>query len=185
MAGNTAPVPCPKCGGNMWDNLDSKKNPKAPDYACKDKQGCGAGVWLKDTEKAALRATATPTNGTGPIQAKRPQPILDKLFRQCIIAAEAMAKDLYKDGDTAGIAADLSLKLATTLFIARVDGKGILEVEKDALAKLAAKAEAEKQERVERERREAEERQRLQPVTSEPDHWPLGGGYPDDSDLPF
>lgn len=39
------PVPvCPKCGGGMWDNRIDKKNPKAPDFKCKDK-GCDGVVW--------------------------------------------------------------------------------------------------------------------------------------------
>lgn len=176
-----APVQCPKCGGQMWDNMDGKRNPKAPDYACKDKQNCGAGVWLKDAEKNALRATSQSSNGTGPAAANRPKPILDKLFRQCIIAAEAMGKDLYKDGEVAGLSADLSLKLATTIFIARIDGKGILEVEKEILAKLAAKAEAEKKEREAQERREAEQRASLVPAGLPPfDDYELN-----DRDLPF
>lgn len=33
---------CPKCGGEMWDNRQSKTNPKAPDYKCKE---CGHGIW--------------------------------------------------------------------------------------------------------------------------------------------
>ena len=41
---------CPKCGGEMWDNRDDKRNPKAPDFKCKDK-ACLEGeyvtsVWL-------------------------------------------------------------------------------------------------------------------------------------------
>lgn len=28
----------------MWDNRDSKRNPKQPDYKCKDKE-CGKAVW--------------------------------------------------------------------------------------------------------------------------------------------
>ena len=35
---------CPVCGGAMWDNRVGKKNPKAPDYKCKDK-GCDGVVW--------------------------------------------------------------------------------------------------------------------------------------------
>ena len=41
--GGSAPL-CPKCGGAMWDNRVGKKNPKAPDYKCKDK-GCDGVVW--------------------------------------------------------------------------------------------------------------------------------------------
>lgn len=35
---------CRECGGDMYDNRGSKRNPKAPDFKCKDKE-CGAGIW--------------------------------------------------------------------------------------------------------------------------------------------
>ncbi|MDQ6737148.1 MAG: Rad52/Rad22 family DNA repair protein [Gemmatimonadota bacterium] len=37
-------VSCPKCGGRMWDNRLTKRNPKAPDYKCRDR-GCDGAVW--------------------------------------------------------------------------------------------------------------------------------------------
>lgn len=37
-------VACPKCGGKTWDNRVSKKNPKAPDFKCRDKS-CDGAVW--------------------------------------------------------------------------------------------------------------------------------------------
>ena len=40
-----APVPdCPKCQGPMWDNRVGKRNPKAPDFKCKDRE-CDGVVW--------------------------------------------------------------------------------------------------------------------------------------------
>ena len=30
---------CPKCGGRMWDNRLSKRNPKAPDFKCRNPEG--------------------------------------------------------------------------------------------------------------------------------------------------
>lgn len=36
---------CPKCGGPMWDNRESKKNPKQPDFKCKDKDNCDGVIW--------------------------------------------------------------------------------------------------------------------------------------------
>lgn len=36
---------CPDCNGEMWDNRNDKRNPRAPDYKCRDKT-CGKGVWL-------------------------------------------------------------------------------------------------------------------------------------------
>lgn len=50
------PPQCPKCSGGMWDNRKSNAeavaggNPSAskrPDFKCKNKDGCGEGVWLK------------------------------------------------------------------------------------------------------------------------------------------
>jgi hypothetical protein len=35
---------CPKCGGRMWDNRLSKRNPKAPDFKCRDRS-CDGVVW--------------------------------------------------------------------------------------------------------------------------------------------
>ena len=35
---------CPKCQGEMWDNRVGKKNPKAPDFKCKDRS-CDGVVW--------------------------------------------------------------------------------------------------------------------------------------------
>lgn len=35
---------CPKCGGAMWDNRLTKRNPKAPDYKCKDGT-CDGVIW--------------------------------------------------------------------------------------------------------------------------------------------
>jgi hypothetical protein len=47
----TSPA-CPKCGGPMWDNREGKKNPKAPDYKCKDK-GCDGAIWPAKAPAAA------------------------------------------------------------------------------------------------------------------------------------
>ena len=55
-AGGAVPS-CPKCHGAMWDNRVGKKNPKSPDFKCKDK-GCDGlywpGEWPPKAEKAAV-----------------------------------------------------------------------------------------------------------------------------------
>lgn len=46
---------CPKCGGRMWDNRLSKRNPKAPDFKCRSRS-CDGVVWparTGNTDKAA------------------------------------------------------------------------------------------------------------------------------------
>lgn len=50
-------VSCPKCGGRTWDNRLTKKNPKAPDYKCRDK-GCDGCVWPPKGAAAAPRASS-------------------------------------------------------------------------------------------------------------------------------
>jgi hypothetical protein len=37
-------VSCPKCGGRMWDNRLTKRNPRAPDYKCQNRS-CDGVVW--------------------------------------------------------------------------------------------------------------------------------------------
>lgn len=56
---------CPLCGGNeFWDNRTSKKNPKAPDYKCankdcRDEKGYAGAIWLdkpKEVKKEKVPA---------------------------------------------------------------------------------------------------------------------------------
>jgi hypothetical protein len=35
---------CPKCGGRMWDNRLTKRNPRAPDFKCRDRS-CDGTIW--------------------------------------------------------------------------------------------------------------------------------------------
>lgn len=55
---------CPKCGSSMWDNREGKKNPKAPDWRCKNKE-CketrkggveyGTALWEEEVDKERQR----------------------------------------------------------------------------------------------------------------------------------
>ena len=62
---------CPKCQGRMWDNRETKKNPKAPDFKCRDTT-CDGVVWppKNGNGHAAPRVAATtkqPTALGGPL----------------------------------------------------------------------------------------------------------------------
>lgn len=35
---------CPKCGGRVWDNRLTKRNPRAPDFKCRDRS-CDGVIW--------------------------------------------------------------------------------------------------------------------------------------------
>jgi hypothetical protein len=43
---------CPKCGGRLWDNRLTKRNPRAPDYKCRDRS-CDGVIWPPKGNKPA------------------------------------------------------------------------------------------------------------------------------------
>src|SRR5437868_7088507 len=49
-------VSCPKCGGRMWDNRLTKRNPRAPDYKCQNRS-CDGVVWPPKPSTATADAT--------------------------------------------------------------------------------------------------------------------------------
>jgi hypothetical protein len=51
---------CPKCGGRMWDNRLTKRNPKAPDFKCRDRS-CDGVIW---PPKAAKNEPKVPAEET-------------------------------------------------------------------------------------------------------------------------
>lgn len=54
---------CPKCGGtDHWDNRENKKNPRGPDFKCKNRN-CGEGVWLDSQPQPTQSArSSAPAN---------------------------------------------------------------------------------------------------------------------------
>jgi hypothetical protein len=50
-------VSCPKCGGRMWDNRLTKRNPKAPDYKCQNRS-CDGVIWPPRPTAAAAASDA-------------------------------------------------------------------------------------------------------------------------------
>ncbi len=74
---SSAPAPvtgdaesCPKCGGRMWDNRATKRNPKAPDFKCRDRS-CDGVIWPPKDAKAGSRSTEpmVPHAADEPLQA--------------------------------------------------------------------------------------------------------------------
>jgi hypothetical protein len=62
-------VSCPKCGGRMWDNRLTKRNPKAPDYKCRDRN-CDGVIWPP-------RAGGAP-GGPEQHDAEQPMPVVEE-----------------------------------------------------------------------------------------------------------
>lgn len=56
MTATSAQVACPVCGGPVWDNRATKKNPKQPDFKCKDK-ACSGVIWPPRSGSAPRQAT--------------------------------------------------------------------------------------------------------------------------------
>jgi len=44
----------------MWDNRVDKRNPRGPDFKCKDK-ACGEAIWIDTWRRANPAPTSTPT----------------------------------------------------------------------------------------------------------------------------
>src|SRR5689334_10012593 len=63
---DTSPPPqCPKCSGDMWDNRVGKRNPKAPDFKCKDRS-CDGVIWPPRNATAAAGATPAVAGAAAP-----------------------------------------------------------------------------------------------------------------------
>ena len=65
---------CPKCSGRMWDNRLTKRNPKAPDFKCRDRS-CDGVVWParpgESTEAAPAPSATAPATRTATRTASR------------------------------------------------------------------------------------------------------------------
>ena len=89
-AGTADDPACPVCGGKMWDDRASKRNPRAPDFKCRNKPkfqggpGCEGVIWPpRDGERrpsaapspaAGAPARRAPTSGAPPRASAPPSP---------------------------------------------------------------------------------------------------------------
>lgn len=55
-------IPCPACGGEMWDNRAKKASGQfkanSPDFACKDRESCNTAVWVEAWRDDLLKRIA-------------------------------------------------------------------------------------------------------------------------------
>jgi hypothetical protein len=61
---------CPKCGGRMWDNRATKRNPKAPDFKCRDRS-CDGVIWPAKGATTAAKSSAGPL-----VPEDQPEPVV-------------------------------------------------------------------------------------------------------------
>ena len=112
---------CSVCGGALWDNRGRKKNPKGPDWTCKnedckDDNGYKQGFWLKRHGNGQA-GNARPGGGSAAAAPKWSWGSLSKTYHRCLeIATREVraAAEVYKVGFTT---ADV-LQATATLFIA-------------------------------------------------------------------
>jgi hypothetical protein len=58
---------CPKCGGRVWDNRLSKRNPKAPDFKCRNRS-CDGVIWpAKAGGRGSAKTSSVEGPGAGPL----------------------------------------------------------------------------------------------------------------------
>ena len=77
---------CPNCGGEMWNNIGRKKNPKQPDFACRDRDNCNVALWIKEDKKE--NPTPKPINST---VADNPTPQKVQVHKEMLLS---YAKDI-------------------------------------------------------------------------------------------
>lgn len=110
---------CPTCGGALWDNRATKRNPKQPDYKCKDKN-CDGVIWppkngAPSPTSNGSSAPVPSSNGStsAPLTVKRP---LGPVYNECLdFANKACMHYFGKD-----VAASDVIAAAATLFIQSV-----------------------------------------------------------------
>jgi len=122
---------CPKCGGKCWDNREIKRNPKQPDWKCKDKN-CNGAVWIqsqKDNANQAQSPVQKPQSAPQPAPqpAYQPKPKLSKdafwalqrdFFYLGITIVNQAAKDTglgLSDYEVAGLAQDMQAQALIAL----------------------------------------------------------------------
>jgi hypothetical protein len=72
---------CPVCGGKMWDDRASKRNPRAPDFKCRNKPkaqgmpGCPGVIWPpREGERRPAAGSATSSRSASPRASAPRQP---------------------------------------------------------------------------------------------------------------
>ena len=127
LLGDGSPA-CPACGGRMWDNRATKKNPKAPDFKCRSRE-CDGRVWpgqFKTTtqpsgaEQGSSSVTSAPTAHVPQTAAPERQSL-----RACYLGVtEFVLNNVRPKYDGAGLPCTDSTVAAivATLFIAACRG---------------------------------------------------------------
>ncbi len=110
---------CPDCGGAMWDNRETKKSPKQPDYKCKDKN-CDKAVWLEKRKPAGGNGGSGGNN-----RPERPTGPLAPVYGECMEIAGRALKAYAKGEGLTFTAQDLVAATATLFIQAAQSGRPV------------------------------------------------------------
>lgn len=97
----------------MWDNRENKKNPRAPDYKCRDKS-CEGVIWPPKNGAQKSNAPAKPLARAG----RWSWESLETQYGKCLDIAERQLKGLLTRHKGLVIDTTAVLSCAATLFIA-------------------------------------------------------------------
>lgn len=105
---------CPRCSGEIWNNIEKKRSgmmkKTGPDYACKDKDGCGWVKWPPKGQRPQGQGNGAPAGDRGQKGPSRP---IAPLYRGCVRVAVKVLAELVPNATPADVVAS-----AATLFIA-------------------------------------------------------------------
>lgn len=123
-------VSCPVCGGGMYDNRGTKKNPKQPDFKCKRyKEGCEGVIWPPKVKKDAPKPVSQghpeflanqEAEDAAELAGKIGPPDKPKLTKLYLDATEFVVMKILPLYAEAGVAVDATsvAAMVATLFIA-------------------------------------------------------------------
>ena len=123
---------CPKCGGRMWDNRASKRNPRAPDFKCRNR-ACD-GVRWPGQHRTVIPAVPVPqlaaVRDDGPARETAPDANLDHvppLGRRYLDLTEFVIRFVRPKYEEVGLdcRADTVAAIAATLYIAETRREGL------------------------------------------------------------
>ena len=107
---------CPTCGGRMWDNRAAKRNAKAPDFKCRNRD-CDGRLWPGQfTEQVAEQGRAP-----GDVESTREHAPIRSTLRACYLdATDFVLAEVRPKYDAAGLpCTDATVAaIVATLFIA-------------------------------------------------------------------
>jgi hypothetical protein len=118
---------CPKCSGRMWDNRATKRNPRAPDFKCRDR-ACDGVLWPGQQRKA-IPAVSGPTlavvKGGQPDEstAEQTPPLRTRYLDITHFVIQSVRPRYEQNGLECG--ADTVAAIAATLYIAETRREGL------------------------------------------------------------